>query len=237
MTLRRDVFADFWEYITNADCFIEKAILPDTNPLIFNQEAITTNQIKDPNYELIKDDYGCGWIIGYMARTNEEGQTDPGRTINFTANIIADEEVAGIANWRYNDYRGVHRYSKFNNYSFWYSYSVTNYGYTNSYPERAYLTTETGHGIDTNIWKSAYDYNLSHGYIVANVDSTSEANAIFQDKIPVSYIEDNLGSTITDPYYSYWGMYVTLLNQEGKIIKDTVTNKYYKVSISTSFSD
>ena len=64
LTLRRDLLVDYYEYVINSPCFIEKAILSDNNPLIFNDEGISTNQIKTSETPL-KDATGCAWIVGY----------------------------------------------------------------------------------------------------------------------------------------------------------------------------
>ena len=58
LTLRRDLLADFKDNVYNADAFIEKATLTENNPLIFNDEAMTVNQIKT-NETLLKDETGC----------------------------------------------------------------------------------------------------------------------------------------------------------------------------------
>ena len=67
LNLYRDIVADFYNEIINADTFIEKATLPDSSPLIFNKENIGVNQIKK-HEELIKDESGCAWIVGYVDR-------------------------------------------------------------------------------------------------------------------------------------------------------------------------
>lgn len=58
LTLRRDLLADFKDNVYNADSFIEKATLTENNPLIFNDEAMTVNQIKTSE-TLLKDETGC----------------------------------------------------------------------------------------------------------------------------------------------------------------------------------
>ena len=58
VTFRRDLLADFKDEIYNADAFIEKATLTENNPLIFNDEAMTVNQIKTKE-TLLKDETGC----------------------------------------------------------------------------------------------------------------------------------------------------------------------------------
>ena len=71
MTLRHDLVADNLENILEADCFIEKAILNEDNPLIFNSENMTVNQIKTNEWTL-KDKTGCAWICGYFSDRPED---------------------------------------------------------------------------------------------------------------------------------------------------------------------
>lgn len=71
MNLRHDIVADNLENILEADCFIEKAILPDDNPLIFNSENMTVNQIKTNEWTL-KDQTNCAWICGYFSDRPED---------------------------------------------------------------------------------------------------------------------------------------------------------------------
>ena len=47
LTLRRDVIVDHYDAVTTATTFIEKGIITDVNdPLIYNKENMTYNQIK-----------------------------------------------------------------------------------------------------------------------------------------------------------------------------------------------
>lgn len=71
LSLKRDVAVDFYEKIINADTFIEKAILSEDNPLIFNKENISVNQIKKAEY-LLRDVTKTAWILGYIDRKLEE---------------------------------------------------------------------------------------------------------------------------------------------------------------------
>lgn len=70
MTLRRDLLADYFEDITNAPTFIEKATVGYGNPLLLNPEDMTFNQIKTKETP-IKDETECAWIVGYIDRKTE----------------------------------------------------------------------------------------------------------------------------------------------------------------------
>lgn len=64
LQLRRDLVADNYNEVINAPCFIEKATLNNTDPLIFNNENMSFNQIKTSE-TLLKDSLACPWIVGY----------------------------------------------------------------------------------------------------------------------------------------------------------------------------
>ena len=87
-SLYRDVIADNWEPIKDAPMFIEKATLSDDDPLIFNQENITTNQIKKEEI-LLQDSSKMGWIVGYIAKSY-----DGSNPLSITADAITDYTIA-----------------------------------------------------------------------------------------------------------------------------------------------
>ena len=72
LQLRRDLFVDAYNDVIQAPMFIEKATLDPDNPLIFNSENMSYNQIKQSE-TLLKDGTECAWIVGYMARNDGEG--------------------------------------------------------------------------------------------------------------------------------------------------------------------
>ena len=71
LTLRRDLVVDNFDTVLNADCFIEKAILPDNDPMIFNKENMTVNQIKT-SVNSILDSTGYGYIVGYVDKSFQQ---------------------------------------------------------------------------------------------------------------------------------------------------------------------
>lgn len=77
MTLRRDLLADYFDDITNAPTFIEKATVKYGNPLLFNSEEITFNQVKTKETPL-RDNTGSAWIVGYLdAKAEAKNITAP----------------------------------------------------------------------------------------------------------------------------------------------------------------
>ena len=98
LNLYRDIVADFYNEIINADTFIEKATLPDSSPLIFNKENIGINQIKK-HEELIKDESGCAWIVGYVDRKYEGGKVEL-----TSPEVVPDITVNDLEQWEYYKY-------------------------------------------------------------------------------------------------------------------------------------
>lgn len=67
LSLLRDAIADYYDDIVTAPCFVEKATLQLGDPLLFNKEDMTFNQIKTKEF-LLKDKTNCPWIVGYYAK-------------------------------------------------------------------------------------------------------------------------------------------------------------------------
>ena len=81
IALKRDVLAEYRENVLEAPCYVEKGTIRDvTDPLLFNAEGVSFNQIKKSQIPL-KDQTGMAWIVGYMAK-NIDSAAD--KTISYT---------------------------------------------------------------------------------------------------------------------------------------------------------
>ena len=68
LSLKRDVVVDNYDATINAPCFIEKGkIISTLDPLIYNKEGMTFNQIKTSE-TLLKDNSKMPWLIGYVSQ-------------------------------------------------------------------------------------------------------------------------------------------------------------------------
>lgn len=105
-TLRRDVIVDAYESTVSAPCFIEKATLQKNDPLIFNGEDMTVNQIKTSEFAL-KDETGCAWVVGYIPKDSFKGD-EASRTVKgdviLEGGATADITVENLTDWEYNQY-------------------------------------------------------------------------------------------------------------------------------------
>lgn len=89
--LKRDVVADFWTFIKNADCYVKKAILKGNgfvpygyDPLIFNKENFSLNQVKTDEVLIkrhegpqgtITDYDNIPWVVGFMDNKTQDVTT------------------------------------------------------------------------------------------------------------------------------------------------------------------
>lgn len=67
LTLHRDLVADHYTQLLDAPMYIEKAIVGDNDPAIWNNETVSVNQIKTKEFTL-QDDTRCAWLVGYFSR-------------------------------------------------------------------------------------------------------------------------------------------------------------------------
>ena len=86
--LKRDVFAEAWDELMDATCNIDRALLQNTSPLIFNPEPVSVNQIITDDME-IKDKTECPWIVFY-------GSEKP-QHINKALNYYYSDSTGDIA--------------------------------------------------------------------------------------------------------------------------------------------
>lgn len=102
LNLYRDTIADYYNLIIESPIFIEKATLSVDNPLIFNSENMTYNQVKKSE-TLLKDKSGCPWLVGYYAKN----ATDIRGTVstNMLVDIPAIAIDTPIINWQYYRYQ------------------------------------------------------------------------------------------------------------------------------------
>lgn len=110
LSLYRDLLADYLDEIQNAPIFIEKGPLSATSPLLFNEEGITFNQIRQEP-QLLKDRTNIPWIVGYIPRDafQEEQQIKADMGASTNADIVVDD----INTWEYARYiNNPHIYSK-----------------------------------------------------------------------------------------------------------------------------
>lgn len=100
LQLRRDLIADFYSDIINySPCLIRKGYVSQNNPLIFQDEGVQYNKIKQDEI-LIKDESNCSYIIGFIANNTPQQATVSGTVKDYNY----DYNYASLADFPYKNY-------------------------------------------------------------------------------------------------------------------------------------
>lgn len=147
MSLRRDIIADEIDKILESPMYIQRALLPENNTLIYNGENISVNQIKTKE-TLIKDNSGVAWIVGYLNRTVQS------KEITGALDIEPNATYDSLSAWT--DYQYVNNW--FNGYT-----ADSNNWFT------LYWSKINANPLAPDWWVRSWDIKL--GYIKQNSDS------------------------------------------------------------------
>ena len=99
INLKRDVLGDFYNETREGVSFISKGFVNAENPLIFNSEGISVNQIKSKEI-LLKDSTAAAWVVGYLA-PNLGAEGDVNISVTYEQDVVPD-----ISEFDYIDYLG-----------------------------------------------------------------------------------------------------------------------------------
>lgn len=114
MTLRRDVLVDFNTQLKNARIWCEKGYVSQDDPLIYNSEGNTYNQIKTTEH-LLKDGTGSAWLIGYCDRNLMQEAISNTidismSTVDLSYSATFNDEAAMLAAFPTSQYSGTENY-------------------------------------------------------------------------------------------------------------------------------
>ena len=239
LSLYRDLMVDFYNDIISAPIFLEKAPLSANNPLLFNQENMTFNQIrKEPT--LLYDNSECPWVVGYIPRDSNIGEVVS--TIGVSAQD-ADIEVDGLESWDYFGYiNGVAHANISSNVRIRYIIQASNLGATADKPykysqctldisktnyEKTETTTTNPNDISSEFLQNNYKWSIASGSR-PNFRFEAMKNAIYNNSTTVSYIDGLVQSTYNPVSKS---LQEELEELNSKIIADTSTNTFYEISV------
>ena len=220
-SLYRDTVADSHEELLTTPMFIEKACVPPTNPLVFNDEQITTNQIKQKE-QLLTDNSGCPWIVGYYARTDNKGTitTLEGTAITME-NIVPDISVSGLNNWvPYGKYLNESYYGVPDRIEYMVPatlvkpFVATNKAIKFTDDGTSYYITESSRSGSTKQYSYSEQSTLNN-----TAQSMDEQRATIRTQTK-GFVEYHTSSEVAN-----------MLTLEGKILQDTSNSKYYKITV------
>lgn len=218
MRLRRDIFADYKSIVKASTIYCEKGYVADTDPLLFNSEGNTYNQIKTSEV-LLKDSTNCAWIVGYCDYKLFEGVTHHSISVNATEPAWSEafsSEAALLSAYPGSDMSAVWHGGKAENTEFWIGYSVAG-----STANKNLILSPTQTRIEDTL--TSYTMQVYNQTLLFNT-----AAVYAQDDEYMS------GLVNTDKSYSSTN-YENLLEANNKIVRvDTATPnvyKYYKLTM------
>lgn len=92
VSLHRDLIVDYFEEVKNAPCYVERAMLPIKNNLIFNSEGMSFNQIKKKEV-LLQDKSKTPWIVGYLAPNVFKRDGETNSAISLSATLASSTDI------------------------------------------------------------------------------------------------------------------------------------------------
>ena len=222
VSLHRDVIADNYEKVLDAPVFIEKGMIENNeNPLLYNSENNTFNQIKQSE-KLLKDETNVPWIVGYVPRDAVESDT----TVTATSfqDQPTDITVNNITQWQYYPYCND-------------NVSAVNFkGYANVDYYRVYFSQTYSNQI-YNYYQDAL--GPSRVDVIKNQGTTSTRRPLYRQVASYNAIDN-----ITATEWSTWADKVNInisgpslndlykfINLDGKTIKDSATGTIYRISL------
>lgn len=206
LTVRRDVLADYYTQVLTAPCFIEKATLDTGDPMIFNKEDMTVNQIKTSE-TLLKDRTGCAWVVGYIP--NNAFSTSTTITSNYIASDIKpDAEYTTLDEFPYYTYINTTMYDK--PFDFKLYTSIKQKDSSSSTYRKQVLSIDLFSGyIEQQIESSDNDY--SSGYYI------SRADGYFNNFSPSAFYSPLSTQTARDTLYNSVLPFTLYYTQNGSV--------------------
>jgi hypothetical protein len=243
LALKRDTVAEFYDELKNAPCFIEKAQIKDkTDPLIFNKESMTYNQIKSSELRLF-DESNVPWIVGYVPRSLGHSTVSATKTQPITDAIDAEDLP-----WEFDP--SITYYDRLR--SFKYTATVVNDISSQTYyrliQDQITVnvgTTDTRSSIlikgEKTAWPS-YDirrvYSLYTNAVSGSGDWGTYGNdAVLKSRAPYITSSEIINDLATEGIIASANDFPDLLPYNGVIVK--LASKYYRLDISyaaTSYS-
>ena len=260
LTLKRDVIADNYNDVVDSPIFLEKGYINDVNdPLLYNSESMNLNQIKQLEIPL-KDETQSGWVVGYIP-SDAFPKVEPAYDRvekKVTIPMSADITVDNLSSWNYWQYCSSNP-----NYKFMADTAGKRKVTVKIRSERKYA--DSGRSVRCDMVTADYTFypnstdagtytQVNSGYI-KTASGTLNYPQWYQDYGPVTFWQGTLSSSICGKIFdpvrnnsAFNNALNTILGTgivigdtsamrrlQDKIILDSSTNTYYRISIiSTS---
>ena len=259
LTLKRDVIADNYNDVVNSPIFLEKGYINDVNdPLLYNSESMNLNQIKQLEIPL-KDETQSGWVVGYIP-SDAFPKVEPAYDRvekKVTIPMSADITVNGLSSWNYWQYCSANP-----NYKFMADNAGKRKVTVKIRSQRVWASSGRTARCDMVTANYAFYPNSTDSGTYSQVNSGFIENSSgswnfpqwYQDYGPVTFSQGTINSSICgkifDPVRNN-SAFNTALNAilgngisigdtsalrklQDKIILDSSTNTYYRISVITT---
>ena len=235
LKLKRDVIADNLASFMQSTAFIRRGWVSNGNPLIFNSEGNSFNQIKQGEV-LLENAIGSPWLILYLSRYNNEGSLNSfsGRfTTKYASNIeeynsmsdypfyqfyISERTYVNPANICYGIMCEAYRPDEGDGTAPYWDY------YYGLYSGGAYLTSMLPHHVNSSNYPDRPD----------RVQAPSGA-ATYRQAAATAYTQadQNINGVPLNSYTNWTTTsgYQRLLEEDNKVIK--VAGNYYRIQVAS----
>ena len=259
LTLKRDVIADNYNDVVDSPIYLEKGFINDVNdPLLYNSESMNLNQIKQLEIPL-KDETQSGWVVGYIP-SDAFPKVEPAYDRvekKVTIPMSADITVNGLNSWSYWKYCSANP-----NYKFMADNAGKRKVTVKIRSQRVWASSGRTARCDMVTANYTFYPNSSDSGTYSQVNSGFIENSSgswnfpqwYQDYGPVTFSQGTINSSICgkifDPVRNN-SAFNTSLNAilgngisigdtselrrlQDKIILDSSTNTYYRISVITT---
>ena len=259
LTLKRDVIADNYNDVVNSPIFLEKGYINDVNdPLLYNSESMNLNQIKQLEIPL-KDETQSGWVVGYIP-SDAFPKVEPAYDRvekKVTIPMSADITVDNLSAWNYWQYCSANP-----NYKFMADNAGKRKVTVKIRSQRVWASSGRTARCDMVTANYTFYPNSTDSGTYSQVNSGFIENSSgswnfpqwYQDYGPVTFSQGTINSSICgkifDPVRNN-SAFNTALNAilgngisigdtsalrklQDKIILDSSTNTYYRISVITT---
>ena len=226
VSLKRDLLADNYNDILNCPMIINRGMVNWNNPLIFNDEGFTFNQIKQSETLLTDTKHAFPWLVLYM----QKGFTSiSGISVNISAGGNYDEEIPTLL--IDSEYESGEYISKTQsiNLDFRFKAQYSTYGYTGNW--RFYIYNTDANSLVDDGGAPTYTSVITNNIISNNATQLKlpldRALDTLHMRNVLDDIKDSETSAISD---TTMNEYEDIINAGSKIIKDS-SGKIYRITI------
>ena len=229
--LRRDLVADFLDPLLAATVYVEKGritqnilAIQEMNPLAFNQEPFTANQIKKREIP-IKDKLGCKWIVGYINKGYNKVKDNPDAEEDKT--IVSHTNLGTVPNTSVATEADIAYLNKYKTTPISYPTALT--------ASFKYMDTRTNEVSRIEVGETNSSWTLLSGGR-AYVSGKHTARDAYIDKFLYVNNYDDMFDYALDKYYGTWAVdkaeWFRVLGLNNKTILVRDVNKTYRCIVT-----